>query len=131
MTLNNCRLCGSMYKVERNTAELCNECTIMLAAQYKVTLKSLHKRAGEMSFRDIAQKLGYEPQRVQVYLANRFGQDTQFVVLDGNRKGYCYICNIRVYYPLEPACFDCLQRILAVMENRDAPGRHSFAKGRC
>lgn len=118
MSLNNCRLCGRVYQVDRKTKELCFDCMIMHEAQYKVTLHRIEKRIGEQSFRDIAAKLDTDPHRVQVYLANRFGHDNQFVILDGNRKGYCYICNTRVYYSLESACLDCLQHILAVMENR-------------
>lgn len=87
-------------------------------AQYKVTLSLIEKKLNPPLLKEVAEKLGHESLRVNAYLNYRFVRSPQYVVLDGNLRGYCFICNTRIYYTLESACLDCLQKVLAILENR-------------
>lgn len=118
-TINNCRLCGRLHKINRQCEELCYECMVMHEAQYKVTLHRIEKIITREGCERITQTIGYEPQRVQVYLAHRFQQAPKYFSLEGQRRGYCYICNFKVYYASESACLDCMHRMLAILENRN------------
>jgi hypothetical protein len=130
MLLNNCKLCSRVFKIYTKSNEVCADCMKMQEAQYKVTLTRIEKLFRTVAVKEIIERVGFEPHRLNAYLQYRFIRSSKYAILDGNLKGYCFICNVRNYYPYESSCLDCLQRILAAIENRGINRVETLGSGR-